>query len=130
MLHSWSGWISGSKGKNSKTLCWSCPHPCHLVIWAPPGWTRSAADSLKPLFSPSFSFTVFLATEVSSCFPGRPDSMTGMWRLQPQKSKFPSHCASQYPLEEAPPMVDIRNWSPSSQDSLLLGLRNSPQTLP
>uniref|UniRef100_A0A8C0SII4 Polymerase delta-interacting protein 2 n=2 Tax=Canis lupus familiaris TaxID=9615 RepID=A0A8C0SII4_CANLF len=31
-------------------------------------------------------FIVFLATEVSSCFPGRPDYMTGMWLLQLQRS--------------------------------------------
>ena len=59
MLHSWSGWISESRGKNSKTLCWNCHHLCHLVVWAPPGCTCLTADSLKPLFSQLFLHSVF-----------------------------------------------------------------------
>lgn len=60
---------------------------------------RLTAASLSS--PPSFSFIVFLATEVSSYFPGRPDCMTGMWLPQLQKSKFSCHCASQCPQEEA-----------------------------
>lgn len=118
------------QGKEQQDLVLELPPPVPLSGLGPTWMYLLGCRLTEPFFSPSFSFTVFLATEVSSCFPGRPDYMTGMWRLQPQKSKFPSHYASQYPLEEAQPMADIRNWSPSGQDSLLLGLRNSPQTLP
>lgn len=88
--------VGGSQfeGKIGKTLCWRCRSPCCSVVWAPPRWACWTGDSQRPLFPPSFSFIAFLATEVSSCFPGKPDCMTGMWLLQLQKSKFSCHFAS------------------------------------
>lgn len=74
--------------------------PVLLSGLGPTRMDLGTTHSLRPLSS-SFSFIAFLATEVSSCFPGRPDCMTGMWLLQLQKSKCPCHCASQCPQEEA-----------------------------
>lgn len=72
------------------------------------GWIDQTVDLRRPLFPPSFFFIVFLATEVWSCFPGKPDCMTGMWLLQLQKSKS-LLLGPQWPQEAAQPITDTRN---------------------